>query len=123
MLDIVAEIGMKSSRYWSRISLLLGALGIASAVGIGTRVQAAWACGTETYETRGVVKSIDAEHKIVHIAHERIGGLLAKKTSSFEARSSEQLRSIGRDDLVRVRFDATEDGRRVLDLIEKIPRR
>lgn len=92
-------------------------------VGVLPSVSIASACGTETYSTRGVVQSIDADRKVIAIAHETIGGYRVKATSSFEARSVDQLKGLGRGDGVRFTFDATTDGRQVLGAIEKEARR
>ncbi|AKV00500.1 hypothetical protein AKJ09_07163 [Labilithrix luteola] len=94
---------------------------LAAAVAVGTRVWTsdAYACGAETYSTRGVVKSFGDGRRYVNIAHDKIDGYMAAMTMSFEPRTPEQLQGIDVGDRVSFTFAATEDGRRVLTVIKK----
>lgn len=53
------------------------------------------------------------------IAHELIGGFSRAKTTSFEARSESQLEGVAARDRVRFGFTVTDDGRCLIDFIEK----
>ncbi len=77
------------------------------------------ACGTETYNARGVIKSFGPERRYVNIAHEKIEGYMAAMTMSFEPRSSEQLLALHEGDTVTFSFTVTEDGKRYLNAIRK----
>jgi len=78
----------------------------------------AQASGSETYSTRGVVKSFGEGRKYVNIAHEKIPGYMEAMTMSFEPRTPEQLAGLDVGDRVSFTFTSTEDGRRVLNAIE-----
>ena len=79
----------------------------------------AHACGTETYSSRGVVKSFGPEHRYVNIAHEKIEGYMGAMTMSFEPRSADQLAALREGDLVTFSFTVTEEGKRYLNAIRK----
>ncbi len=74
-------------------------------------------CAGETYKTRGVVKGISGDRKLVNIAHEKIEGYMMAMTMGFEPRSLEQVAALKPGDKVRFTFTATDDGRRVIDSI------
>ncbi|MCU0686221.1 MAG: copper-binding protein [Polyangiaceae bacterium] len=74
------------------------------------------AAGGETYATTGVIKSFGPGRAYVNIAHDDIAGYMKAMTMSFEPRSASQ---IAAGDAVKFRFLATDDGRRVLESIEK----
>jgi Cu/Ag efflux protein CusF len=98
-------------------------IGIAlSVLAVGVRFApalAAQACATSTHRTRGVVKSFGPERAFVNIAHEKIDGYMEAMTMSFEPRRPEQLAGVGAGDKVSFSFTETDDGRRLLDSLEK----
>lgn len=77
------------------------------------------ACGSDTYATRGVVKSFGPDRKFVNIAHERIAGYMEAMTMSFEPRTADQLAGLSAGDKVSFSFTATDDGRRLLNSVKK----
>ena len=81
----------------------------------------AHACGSETYQTKGVIKSFGPSRQYVNIAHEDIPGYMRAMTMSFEAKGPEQLRGLEPGDRVALAFAATDDGRRILQHIAKEP--
>ncbi len=81
------------------------------------------ACGGATYSTRGVVKSFGKDRAYVNIAHERIAGYMEAMTMSFEPKDAEQLRSVEVGDQLAFTFTATDEGRRVLQAVTKVPTR
>lgn len=103
-----------------RLALLLGAL-----VTVFADVDRIWptsvahACDAETHSTRGIVKSFGVDRKYVNIAHETIPGYMEAMTMSFEPRAADQLSSLAVGDRVAFTFTATEDGRRILQSINK----
>ena len=100
--------------------MVVVALGLVSAAGRDlVSPEEARACGTETYNTRGVIKSFGPERRYVNIAHEKIEGYMAAMTMSFEPRSSEQLLALHEGDTVTFSFTVTEDGKRYLNAIRK----
>jgi Cu/Ag efflux protein CusF len=72
-----------------------------------------------TYETRGQVKSFGPNKQFVNIAHEKIEGYMNAMTMSFEPRSAEQLADLQAGDRVRLSFTETDDGRRLINRIQK----
>jgi Cu/Ag efflux protein CusF len=103
-----------------RLALVIGALVI-----VPVAYERVWpssiahAGGSETYSSRGVVKSFGADRKYVNIAHEKIPGYMEAMTMSFEPRTVDQLGSLAVGDRVAFTFTATEDGRRVLQSIQR----
>jgi Cu/Ag efflux protein CusF len=76
-----------------RVPPLVLVLGVAFALsGVAVAVQVApsiaQACGSNTYSTRGVVKSFGPDRKFVNIAHEKIAGYMEAMTMSFEPRTA-----------------------------------
>jgi Cu/Ag efflux protein CusF len=80
---------------------------------------AAEACVTNTYRTRGVVRSFGPNRAYVSIAHEKIDGYMEAMTMSFEPRRANQLAAVSVGDKVSFSFTETEDGRRLLNFITK----
>ncbi|WP_394821576.1 copper-binding protein [Pendulispora albinea] len=102
-----------------RLIVPVALVGSAATAAYVSRPAVAHACGSETYSARGVVRSFGADKKYVNIAHEKIEGYMAAMTMSFEPRNPQQLAGLNVGDSVSFRFTATEDGRRLLDAIEK----
>lgn len=73
----------------------------------------------ETYAATGVVKSFGPGRAYVNIAHDDIAGYMKAMTMSFEPRSASQIAALAAGDAVKFRFLATDDGRRLLESIEK----
>lgn len=110
-------------RPFARVLRLLPVVVVLAGVGIGARCapSVAYASATQTYATRGVVRSFGPERRFVNIAHEKIDGYMGAMTMSFEPRTSTQLAGLAAGDRVRLSFTATEDGRRWIDSIQKEP--
>ncbi len=72
------------------------------------------------YAAAGRVVSFTADHNTVSIAHEAIPGVMGAMTMSFTARASTQLAGLSVGDRVRFTFTVTDDGRRMLDAVERV---
>jgi Cu/Ag efflux protein CusF len=103
------------------LALALGVVFALSGVAVAVQVapSVAQACGSDTYSTRGVVKSFGPDRKFVNIAHEKIAGYMEAMTMSFEPRTAEQLAGLSAGDKVSFSFTETADGRRLLNSVKK----
>lgn len=72
------------------------------------------------YAATGRVVSFTADHNTVSIAHEAIPGVMGAMTMSFTARAATQLAGLSVGDRVRFTFTVTDDGRRLLDAVERV---
>ncbi len=72
------------------------------------------------YAATGRVVSFTADHNTVSIAHEAIPGVMGAMTMSFTARAATQLAGLSVGDRVRFTFTVTDDGRRMLDTVERV---
>lgn len=73
------------------------------------------------YETSGRIVSISNDRRVVHIAHERIPGVMGAMTMSFTARAGASLAGFSVGTRVRFAFTVTDDGQRLLDRLEALP--
>ncbi len=73
------------------------------------------------YETAGRIVSISNDRRVVHIAHERIPGVMGAMTMSFTARPGASLAGFAVGTRVRFAFTVTDDGQRLLDRLEALP--
>lgn len=74
---------------------------------------------SQSYNARGVVRSIAADKHSVTIAHDAIPGYMGAMTMSFQLGATSQADGLAVGDRVRFTFTATDDGRRVISKIEK----
>lgn len=72
------------------------------------------------YTAVGTIRSFTADRGAVFIAHEAIPGVMGAMTMSFAVRTTVQLAGFNVGDRVRFTFTVTDDGRRLLDLIERV---
>ena len=72
------------------------------------------------YAATGRVVSFTQDGGTVSIAHDAIPGVMGAMTMSFTARAPSQLTGIAVGDRVRFAFTVTDDGRRLLDRIERV---
>lgn len=94
--------------------VLLACLGSGAAIAGSAPAQAA-----ERWDARGVIERFGPERKSVSIAHEAIPGYMGAMTMSFEPRDPDQLARLAIGDRVSFTFTDTDDGRRVIESIEK----
>ena len=99
------------------LTFALGAEALASFEALPARASSS----DPRYRTRGVVKSFGPDRAYVNIAHEKIDGYMAAMTMSFEPRTSNQLADVKPGDTVAFTFVATQDGRRVIVELQKLP--
>ena len=111
---------MRSPAGLAHRSLLIVALASSALLAASAAPADAIACGSETYTTRGVVRSFGKDRSYVNIAHEKIPGYMEAMTMSFEPKDGDQLRGLEAGDAVTFAFTATDDGRRVLQRITKV---
>lgn len=87
----------------------------------GTLTVRAPAHASVTYEAGGRVVSISPDRAVAFIAHDAIPGVMGAMTMSFTARTTSQLAGLGPGDRVRFTFTVTDDGRRLLDAVHRVP--
>ena len=119
---------MSSTRPWGRlrptvivavVSLALTSLTTLAGLREAGASESVPTAGSQKYTTRGVVKSFGPEKKYVNIAHEDIAGYMNAMTMSFEPRLPSQIAGLAAGDKVRFTFTTTDEGRRMIDVLEK----
>lgn len=71
------------------------------------------------YETRGVVRAIDLEHRSITIAHENVPGYMPPMTMPFELADVAQVQGISVGDRIVFRFRPEAGGRHVIVTIRR----
>ena len=76
---------------------------------------------TESYETQGEVRRIEADARSITIAHEDVPGYMPAMTMPFAVEDLALLEGIEVGDQVRFTFEPRSGGQHVLMSIDKLP--